>query len=653
MPAFAAGLIAGLVLGISTTLLSLIRSGNNSSGAAAINFLGNLFVTGLIVTWPIAGFVLPTTTFFGVLPLIFLDLALAMIIAWIADGAAGSLSAASVIMTVAVAASAITWVAMDNGPHDAKAAASIVHVTNEPGDALPASSTEHLVTLSPDSAQTRASQAMSSGEAATRNFATYTNLGPATLQRVDGHMYYVFQLVFDGSGNKKRLHGVVPGYVMIDAENPNAAPVERYDGRYTMTVSLAGGQGSEPMRYVRDHLPGATRYVLEGPTLEVQDGTGDPYFSVTMLQPQLGNTFMAPVAVALVNAHTGKIAKYDLPGHGTRAGQLEAHAPWVDRVYSENMAQRIANWYGLYAQGGWPAFVGSSNANRFHVSGTPVLTYTGDEHPSWRMLYATFNTDSSVYRIVEFDSATGAMRIYRPSGPMGVETNVAQAFCNAQGVGAGLVRANHLVPEHMTLHVIDGELVWMASYESSKNNGGEASASDQEQGDTGDPCGNGEAPVDNPTFSGIGFVPAYQATAANAVYGNTRQQALTNLFSQLATQGGGQGNNPSAGAIEVTVSGTLCGKASDVSGGNQTYYLTLCGTGGKPDNSRVYTATSGVGPAVVLAQPGDKVVLKVLKATASNSQQQVQGFSDDQHPVGQGAAPAPAAPAPVPSPASS
>jgi hypothetical protein len=273
------------------------------------------------------------------------------------------------------------------------------------------------------------------------------------------------------------------------------------------------------------------------------------------------------------------------------------------------------------------------------------------------MLLTSMNSETSVYRIVEFDSATGAMRIYKPAFPMGIESNVAQAFCNAQGVGAGNVKSNHLVPEHLSLHVIDGELVWMASYESSKGNGAtDASASAQQEGDNGDPCGNGEAPADNPTFTGVGFVPAYQATASNAVFGNTRQAALTNLFTGIAQQGSGNGANPSSGAVQVTVAGTLCGKASDVSGGNQVYYLTLCGASGKPDNSKVFTATSATGPAVVLSQPGDKVVLKVLKATASNSQQQVQGFSDAQHPVGQGGgtAPAAAASAPAaPSPASS
>jgi hypothetical protein len=627
MPAIVAGLLAGVILGVISAALSFLGKGDDRAAAAGINFLGNLIITGFLVTWPVVGFLLPTATFAGVLPLIFLDLAIAMIIAFIADGAGRGFSAASVVMLVAVIAIGGTWIKVHNGPHDAhKAATGIVHVTTEPGDALPASVTSDLVVVTPDEAATRASQAMSSGISATRNFGTYTNLGPATLQRVDGTMQYVFQLEFDGAGNKQRLGGVVPGYVMISAEDPNAAPVERYDGQYTMVVSLAGGQGSEPLRYVRDH--GYSKYLLDDPTLEIQDGTGTPYFTVTLVSPQLGTTFPAPVGVVLINAHTGQITRYDLPGHGTNL--LSAHAPWVDRVYSQDMALRIANWYGYYAKAGWGG-AGSTNANRFQVSGDPVLTYTGDNNPSWRMLLTSFNTETSVNRIVEMDSATGAMRIYQPTAPMGIETTVASALCNAQGTGAGQVKPNHLTPEAMTLHVIDGQLVWMTSYESSQQSD---SSADQQAGDNPDPCGDGYVPVANPTFTGVGFVPAYNATASNAVFGNTRATALANLFAQLASEQGSNGNNPGAGASEVTVTGKICEKDSDTAGGNETYYVTLCGAGGKPDFSRVYTGTSGsTGPALVLARTGDDVTFKVLKVTSGTAQQQIQGFSDKQHPV--------------------
>jgi hypothetical protein len=37
----------------------------------------------------------------------------------------------------------------------------------------------------------------------------------------------------------------VPGYIMVSAEDPDAIPVEHYDGLYSMTISLGGGQGEQ------------------------------------------------------------------------------------------------------------------------------------------------------------------------------------------------------------------------------------------------------------------------------------------------------------------------------------------------------------------------------------------------------------------------
>ena len=68
-----------------------------------------------------------------------------------------------------------------------------------------------MVIVSPDIATTKASQAMATGLAGQRNYSTYLQLGPATLQYVDGQMWYVFPLEFDGAGNKARLHAIVPG----------------------------------------------------------------------------------------------------------------------------------------------------------------------------------------------------------------------------------------------------------------------------------------------------------------------------------------------------------------------------------------------------------------------------------------------------------
>ncbi len=260
------------------------------------------------------------------------------------------------------------------------------------------------------------------------------------------------------------------------------------------------------------------------------------------------------------------------------------------------------------------------------------MVYTGDGNPSWRMLLTSFGNEVSTFRVVEMDSASGAMTIYRPASPMGIETSVSSAFCNAQGTGAGNVRANHLIPEGLTLHVIYGQLTWVTSYESSNAQAGQ-SAPDQQEGDTADPCGNGEAPVANPSFTGIGLMPAYHATAASAVFGSTKSGALASYLQLLATMGSSNGNAPGASAVTVTVTGMVAGIRTDVSGGTQVYYVSLAGANGKPDYTRVYTGTSSLGPALVEAGPGDKVTISVLKVNAGPGAEQMQAFSDITRPL--------------------
>ena len=273
-----------------------------------------------------------------------------------------------------------------------------------------------------------------------------------------------------------------------------------------MIVSLGGGQGSEPDRWAYDH--GYSGYCWTIPTLETR-------------RP----------GPALLHGHAAEpAARLDVRRPGRGAGHRRPHRPdqpvplgeapdWVDRVYSQDVAEDIANWYGEYSQAGFQG-LGSSNANRFQVSGAPVMVYTGTAHPAWRMLLTSYNSDNSVSKIIEMNAATGAMQIYSPQRPMGIENPVYQAFDNGSGVGAALVKANHYQAVNLTLHVIYGHLTWMATYEPESS---------------------------NPSFVGVGFVDAYEATANNVVFGSSRSAALQNYLTQLSGESHGQRQRPRAG----------------------------------------------------------------------------------------------------------
>ena len=525
-------------------------------------------------------------TFGGLVPLILANLVLVAIIPTLSTR--GRLNAGSAAAALAVVTFGTVWIIGYNSGHNAYLASHLVSVTVAPGDQMPASSTDHMVIVSPDIATTKASQAMATGIASQRNYSTYLQARPRDIA-VRGRADVVrVPAGVRRRGQQARLHGIEPGYIMVSAEDPNAVPVEHYDGGYSMIVSLGGGQGSEPDRWAYSH--GYSGYLLDNPTLEIND-QGLPYYTVTLLSPRLGWTFFAPVGVLVIDAHTGQITRY----------AIGAAPSWVDRVYSQHMAMTIANWYGEYSQAGFQG-IGSSNANRFKVSGDPVMVYTGAANPVWRMLLTSYNSDNSVSKIIEMNAATGAMRIYTPQRPMGIESRghpgIRQRLGHRRHAGQG----RPLPGGRLTLHVIYGHLTWMATYE---------------------PQGS------NPSFVGIGFVDAYEATANNVVFGDSKSAALQSYLTQLAAEGTANGTAPEQGGQYQTVTGKIAELGWDITGGQKYWYITLAGQPG-----HVYVGTvASVGPALVLAQPGDQVTIRILNVGAQESTETMQSFTDARVPL--------------------
>ena len=598
------GIIWALIFATPAGLLGFAR-GESQIASAVSNFVADLILL-FIVDSVVFYTARPWQSFQGLIPLIFFNLLVVFIVAGITDAVIEGADATIVVAGVLLVAAGITWAAGDNSGFDAqKAAYGIVHV-NEDAHGIPiASSTAQLAVISPDIATTEASSAMASGEAGQRNYSTFLSLGTPVLQLVDNKMEYVFQLAFDGSGAKQRLNGVEPGYIMVSATdtNPDTAIVERYAPEFpaaSMKIFAGAGQSQEPARYAYTH--GYTM-PLDDPTLEIND-QGVPYYTITEMEPKLGWTFYAPAGVILINAHTGDITHYN----------LNQVPDWVDRVYSQDVAAQIATWYGNYGTGGSHG-AGSTHANKFQV-GTDeegqqaILVYTGQQHPEWRMLLTSYNSDIAVSRIVEMNSATGVMNVYDPTGPMKSESAAEADFQAPSGQGTTGLRANTFIPVNLTLHMLLGHLTWMATYES----GSCATDSDGTRTCTA---------AANPTFGGIGFLDAYNAQASNVTFGNTLDAALQNYQTQLGTEGQ-TSNTPGAGGQYKTVTGTISKITTDTSGGQEYRYLQITG-----DPDVYYGTEANLGPAILWAAPGQKVIMQVF-LVAVHGVDQIYSFTDPQ-----------------------
>ena len=133
----------------------------------------------------------------------------------------------------------------------------------------------------------------------------------------------------------------------------------------------------------------------------------------------------------------------------------------------------------------------------------------------------------------------------------------------------------------------------------------------------------------NQSFVGIGFVDAYQATANNVVFGSSKSAALQDYLSQLATEGNANGAAPDQGGQYQTVTGKIGAVGWDITGGPKYWYITLAGQPG-----HVYVGTeASVGPALVLAQSGDPVTIRILNTGAQESTQTMQSFADTHVPL--------------------
>lgn len=104
----------------------------------------------------------------------------------------------------------------------------------------------------------------------------------------------------------------------------------------------------------------------------------------------------------------------------------------------------------------------------------------------------------------------------------------------------------------------------------------------------------------------------------------TREPGWRRYNTQLASQGTANGAAPEQGGQYQTITGKILAIGWDITGGQKYWYLTLTG-----QQRQVYVGTvASVGPALVLAQPGDPVTIRVLNVGAKESTQTMQSFTD-------------------------
>jgi len=437
---------------------------------------------------------------------------------------------------------------------NAKALASIPTIKTAPADAqLPPTDINHIVLVNQGVAANLGQRSLAStGQNLGSQY--HTDAASYTLQSIKGHLYWIAPLVYNNVwanvGNWES-----PGYVQVDAEDPNAQATLRtgFHMRYLPDAIL----NQDLLRHV--YLSGYTGADLADPTLEVDD-SGTPYFTISLLTPTRGFTGHVVDKVLLVDPQSGAIKEYavkDVPA-------------WVDRIMPSSLVNNYLAWWGLYRDAPW---FNPSGANQQKPSGGIELLYNTAEQPVWLVtMTSNAQTDRSSTGVVLYSTRENVGTLYPLTG-IGVSDDVVKTITsnpqNIRDYGVGSLQ----------LYQIYGEPTWVATF-----------VRDTDIGQT---------------FQAVGVVDARHLTGNNVIMAPTKAEALSQ-YAQWLAGNNTQGQGPTATAKKVDIEGKVARISSATQDGATVYYILLEG------QQRIFLASLNLSAKLPLVQPGDQVKMTYL-----------------------------------------
>ena len=434
---------------------------------------------------------------------------------------------------------------------NAKALAAIPHVTIEqPTTPLIPTDPNHIILVSQSVASFKGQQVLGSNP---QNYGSAYNLdsNSYTLQSINHHLYYVAPLsynnIFVNLSNSS-----TPGFVVVDAENPNAQPTLRTGGNDTIAYLPGALLNQDLIRHV--YLSGYTYGRLVDPTLELDDSF-HPYWTISLMQPTRGYTGYVLSEVLIVDAHTGDIKLY----------QPQDVPYWVDRVMPADTVNQYLSWWGLYHAAPW---FNPSGAGQQTPASSPQLLYNNVDQPVWLIpMTSSSSNDQSSTGVFLFDTHKNQAFLYRGAAAgLGIGTNVQNTFAST--------RANilHYNVDSFQLYQICGQATWVAIYSSSS------------------------------IYQDVGILDARNLNGGNVQFEPTLSQGLSDYKQWLA-----QNSIPNdcgattTGGTQQTVKGNVLRISAVQQGSNTIYYIQIKG------QNIIFTANLSLSAKLPLVQAGDTV----------------------------------------------
>ena len=436
---------------------------------------------------------------------------------------------------------------------NAKALAAIPQVHTQTTSNLPPTDPNHIVLVSQNVASYKGQQILGSTG---QNLGSAYSIDPTsyTLQSIKHHLYYVAPLTYNNLF-VNLSSPTTPGFVVVDAENPQATPRLMTDQEQAgSSIRYLPGAllNQDLLRHV--YLSGYTYGRLLDPTLELDDNF-KPYWTISLMQPIRGYVGNDLREVLIVDAHTGQITKYS----------PQAVPSWVDRVLPSDTVLQYLQWWGLYHSAPW---FNPSGLGQQKPSGTPQLLYNNVDQPVWLIpMTSASASDNSSTGIFLYDTHKNEGNFYPLSG-LGVGDNVRSTFASTHS------NIKNYTVDSVQLYQIYNTPTWVAIY--------------VQQTDSGD------------IFQSVGMVDARNLNGANVQFETTLSQTL-NDYQQWLTQQNAGGSNVPGSATTQTVTGKVLRISSVTQGNNVTYYLQIAG------QPVLFKADLSLSQKLPLVQPGDTV----------------------------------------------
>ncbi len=368
-----------------------------------------------------------------------------------------------------------------------------------------------------------------------------------TLQRIKNQLAYVIPFDYNSFSVWTDARGV-PGYVIVDAENPERKPELVHLGDGKQMIYTPGAFFSKNLtRHLWDN--GFMDQGLAQFRFELDDD-GNPWWVVSTYRPTIGWSGEQITGLATVNPMTGEIKRYTM-----------AEAPaWIDRIIPGDFLRSWFEERGEYSGGWLNSWWGKQGLTEPEQ---PILIYGANDRAEWVTGITSLNKgDDSLLGLMYTDSRTGKTVYYHTSGG-GTDRSVIQAVNNNVSV-----KYKHLAASTPQVYNVYGTMAAVVPLLNS-----------------------------NDAFQGVAIVPINNVQ--DVAVGDTQSEALRHYQTLVSRHG--QQVTLEKDHAERELVGIVDRIRPDTSQNGTVYMFHVAGV------PRIFTASNNESPKLSLTQAGDNV----------------------------------------------